>query len=370
MINTSTRAAAASPKRIAVGMSGGVDSSAAALILRDQGYDIGGFTLLLCPDASPEDQNVADAKAVCDALGIEHHVIDLRERFRESVIDNFANEYASGRTPNPCIVCNRKIKFGAMLDAALSMGYDAVATGHYARITTDHHGQKRIAKDPTSKDQSYVLWSLTKYQIEHTILPISGRSKEELRELVRQAALPVYSKPDSQDICFIPDGDYVAFLEKHAGLIPQPGNFIDRSGKIIGTHKGTICYTVGQRKGLGGGFPEPMYVVKLDTERNEITLGGEGSQYADHMLLENVNLHTSIDLIPSILQIKHRYSARPAEAEISFFYSDRAEESCPGKNLCAEVKFTQPQRALTPGQSAVFYDGELLTGGGIISKVL
>lgn len=353
-------------RRVALGMSGGVDSSAAAVLLKRQGYDVCGFTLLLCPDSSPDDQNVRDAKAVCDLIGMEHQVIDLRQRFAETVISDFIREYSRGRTPNPCIVCNREIKFGAMLEEALAQGFDAVATGHYARIVTDSHDRPRIAKDPSPKDQSYVLWQLTPEQLSHVILPVSGYRKDELRQIVRDAGLPIYSKPDSQDICFIPDGDYVSFLERYAGIIPTPGSFVDRSGKVIGQHKGTVCYTIGQRKGLGGGFAEPMYVVKLDTERNEITLGGEGSQYASRIICEQVNLQVDIDTIQFTASTKHRYAARPSQASITLMPPDVA-KSHP---LLAEVIFDQPQRALTPGQSAVFYDGDLLIGGGIISKVV
>jgi len=359
--NPTISASATSDKitRVALGMSGGVDSSAAALILKEQGYDVCAITLLLCPDASPYDQNVTDAKTVCDTLNIEHHVIDLRNAFAETVISDFVSEYSRGRTPNPCIVCNRTIKFGAMLRCAQELGCDKVATGHYARIITDANGHPRIAKDISPKDQSYVLWSLTQSQLEHIILPISGYSKDQLREMVRLAGLPIFSKPDSQDICFIPDGDYVGFLGQYANLTPVPGNFVDRSGNVIGKHKGTICYTVGQRKGLGGGFAEPMYVVRLDPEHNEITLGGEGSQYSSHALLEQVNFQTDINCRQFSVTAKHRYSAPPAEAVITII---SATES--------EIQFTSPQRALTPGQSAVFYDGDMLVGGGIISKIL
>lgn len=349
-------------RRVAVGMSGGVDSSAAALLLKRAGYDVVGITLLLCPESSEEDASVKDAAAVCAALGIDHHVIDLRRRFSETVMENFVGEYAAGRTPNPCIICNREIKFGAMLDAALELGCDAVATGHYARIVT-HDGHRRIARDDSPKDQSYVLWSLTPRQLEHIVLPVSGYTKDDLRALVREAGLPVYAKPDSQDICFIPDGDYASFLARWSKVVPTPGDFVDRSGKVIGRHKGLVHYTVGQRKGLGGGFPEPMYVVKLDVESNRIVLGGEGSQYASRMICENVNLHGGIETKQFIAQVKHRYSARPASATVKLLpQSD--------EKLSAEVVFEQPQRALTPGQSAVFYDNKLLLGGGIITEVL
>lgn len=349
--------------RVALGMSGGVDSSAAAILLQQQGYSVCGFTLLLCPDASPDDQNVCDARAVCNVLGIEHRVIDMRKRFADTVIADFVSEYSRGRTPNPCIVCNREIKFGAMLDKALDDGFDAVATGHYARIATDTDGNVRIAKDTSAKDQSYVLWSLSQHQLRHMVLPVAGHSKDELRQIARSAGLPVFSKPDSQDICFIPDGDYVNFLHHYAGVTPTLGKFVSLDGKPLGTHKGTVCYTIGQRKGLGGGFAEPMYVTRLDPIRNEITLGPEGSQYATRMICTGVNLQSSIHTKSFYADVKPRYNARPSKAAITVTSSSNGQ-------FTAEVEFTQPQRALTPGQSAVFYDGELLIGGGVIADVL
>ncbi len=413
------------PVRVALGMSGGVDSAAAAVLLQRQGYEVCGITLLLCPDSSPEDQNVRDAGAICEKLGMEHRVVDLRQRFAETVIADFVNEYSRGRTPNPCIVCNREIKFGAMFEEAVADGFDAIATGHYARIVTDSNGRARIAKDPSPKDQSYVLWQLRQSQLGRIILPVSGCTKDELRQIVKDAGLPIFSKPDSQDICFIPDGNYISFLERYAGVKPVPGDFIDRSGNVIGRHKGAVCYTIGQRKGLGGGFAEPMYVVRLDTERNEITLGGEGSQYSDRVICEQVNLHTDVCVSEFRAQIKHRYASRPAEGTVRLLPAEGESEGialsagfitqsaptadagdsivgdgcdkntaagmiggintnssptsgettaaaptasvCAANTLRAEIIFDQPQRALTPGQSAVFYDGDLLLGGGVIS---
>ena len=346
--------------RVMLGMSGGVDSCAAALLLKQQGYSICGVTLLLCPDASEQDESVSDARAVCEALEIEHRTVDMRGRFAQTVIADFIGEYSRARTPNPCVVCNKEIKFGAMLEYALECGCDKVATGHYARICTDAYGRSRVAKDMSPKDQSYVLWRLSAEQLRHVVLPVSGYSKDKLREMVKAAALPVHSKPDSQDICFIPDGDYVAFLGRYAGIKPEEGNFVDVCGKVIGRHRGTVCYTIGQRKGLGGGFGEPMYVTKLDAERNEITLGREGSQYAARMRCRQVNLHGDADELAHGVQVKARYSARPAEAQIEYDASSGT----------AEVIFAEPQRALTPGQSAVFYNGELLLGGGIIDEIV
>ncbi len=346
-------------KRVMLGMSGGVDSCAAALLLLRQGFEVCGTTMLLCPDSSPEDSAVKDAAAVCSALGIEHRVVDMREQFAQKVIADFVSEYQRGRTPNPCVVCNREIKFGAMLDYALESGFDCVATGHYAQIFTDSGGSSRVRRDSTPKDQSYVLWRLTGEQLAHVVLPINGYRKDDLRQMVKEAGLPIHSKPDSQDICFIPDGDYVAFLGRYAGVVPHKGNFVDREGRVIGRHRGTVCYTVGQRKGLGGGFNQPMYVVHLNPEKNEITLGGEGSQYSARMTCTQVNLHCDAEELNKSVEVKARYSARPAEAQIIYHAKDNS----------AQVIFAEPQRALTPGQSAVFYNGDILLGGGIISEV-
>ena len=347
-------------RRVMLGMSGGVDSCAAALLLKEQGCEVCGVTMLLCPDSSESDESVADARAVCRALDIEHRTLDLRGRFADTVIADFVAEYGRARTPNPCVTCNREIKFGAMLDYALECGFDRVATGHYARIVTDSLGRSRVRKDTTPKDQSYVLWRLDADRLSRIVLPVNGYAKDDLRAMVRAAGLPVHSKPDSQDICFIPDGDYVAFLERYAGTAPREGNFVDADGRVIGRHGGVVRYTVGQRKGLGGCFGEPMYVTRLNAEKNEITLGREGSQYARRMICGQINLHGGAEETANGVQVKARYSARPAQARITLDLSAGM----------AEVVFDEPQRALTPGQSAVFYDGDLLLGGGIIDEVI
>ena len=253
-------------------MSGGVDSSAAALLLKEQGYEVLGVTLLLRPDAVPDDPagDAADARRVADALGIEHRTVDLRETFRRDVIEYFTAEYAAGRTPNPCVACNRRIKFGAMLDLALEYGCDGVATGHYARVERDPaSGRWLLLRAPTPKDQSYVLYQLTQRQLSRAVFPLAAYAKPEIRALAQRAGLPVANRPDSQEICFVPGDDYGAFLQSR-GIRPAPGSFVGLDGEILGTHRGIPFYTVGQRKGLGISFGRPMYVTKIDAELDRL----------------------------------------------------------------------------------------------------
>lgn len=346
-------------KRILLGMSGGVDSSAAALLLQRDGWEVIGVTMLLCPDSSADSPDVRDAAAVCAKLGIEHHAIDLRDSFRRNVMDNFAAEYRRARTPNPCIECNRTIKFGEMLRIADEMGASHIATGHYAQVSYENDAYHLLRGD-SAKDQSYVLWMLGQSQLARVIFPVAGRGKEELRALAREAGLPVHDKKDSQDICFIPDGDYVAFLEREYGCAPVPGDFVDESGNVLGQHKGVIRYTIGQRKGLGGGFPCPMYVRALDAENNRVILGGEGRQYFSRFECERVSTISGNPLPPEGLRamVKARYAHCPASAVI-----------LPKPGECAEIIFDEPQRAPTPGQSAVFCTEREVLGGGIIMVV-
>lgn len=341
-------------------MSGGVDSCAAALCLTEAGYEVCGATLVLCPGASAEDADVQDARAVCKALGIEHRTIDLREAFRGSVIADFAAEYAAGRTPNPCIVCNREIKFGKMLDYALENGFDAVATGHYAGIIKTEDGRFAVRRSQNGKDQSYVLWQLTQRQLAHIVLPLCDREKESLREKVRAAGLPVavHAKLDSQDICFIPDGDYARFLTAELGVSGGEGCFVDADGHILGHHKGVFRYTVGQRKGLGGGFPEAMFVSELRAAAGEVVLAPASGMNRGTVDCIRVNMmQTRPTDEPFRAFVKLRYAApqQPAFVTVS------------GDADAAVIAFDQPQRAPTPGQSAVFYDENgAIIGGGII----
>lgn len=336
-----------------LGMSGGVDSSAAALILIGEGYEVCGATMLLTPDSRPDLPDCIDAANVCKKLGIEHRIIDLRERFRNTVIADFADEYRCGRTPNPCIVCNREIKFGAMYDIAMENGFDYIATGHYARIEQNSGGQYIIRKSDSNKDQSYVLWMLTQEKLSHIILPIGGREKDELRSIAAEAGLEISRKKDSQDICFVPDRNYKGFLDANFSDFGRPGYFIDTKGNRLGEHKGIENFTVGQRKGLGISLSRPMYVVRI--EKDNVVLGEEGSQYNRFILCRNVSLLSGEKGNISLrAQVKHRYSAKLSDAQISI-----------SGTKCV-IRFDEPQRALTPGQSAVFYDSDILLGGAII----
>lgn len=346
-------------EKILLGMSGGVDSSAAALLLKNQGFSVLGVTLRLRDDVpeTADSGDAADARQVADLLGIEHRVIDLTDTFRKEVIRYFTAEYSAGRTPNPCVVCNRRIKFGAMLDLAREFGCSGVATGHYAAVEQDvASGRWLLRRSPTAKDQSYMLYSLSQDQLSHAVFPLASYSKTEVRKLAEQAGLPVAQRPDSQEICFVPGDDYGAFLQQQKGFDPKPGNFVGLNGEILGKHRGIPFYTVGQRKGLGLSFGKPMYVTKIDAQHNEIVLGPEGSQYTSHLYVSDVNWipwEIPPQKIPS--QVKVRYQAKPAPAEITPLTDGRA-----------LVEFSQPQRAVTPGQAAVFYDGDLVLGGGTI----
>lgn len=341
-------------KTIWLGMSGGVDSSAAASLLRQQGYNVVGITLRLHGQA---ERDCTDARRVCDALGIEHRILDGRERFRGVVISRFIEEYYAGRTPNPCVVCNRRIKFGWMLDEALRNGADGIATGHYANTAYDPvSGRWQLRRSRSGKDQSYMLYGLSQEQLAHTLFPLRNREKDEVRRLAREAGLPVADKGDSMEICFVPGDDYIAFLNAEAGRPMLPGNFVDENGRVLGRHVGLPRYTVGQRKGLGVSFGRPMYVVALDAARNEVVLGEEGRQMSSVLFADEVNyLSVGRPDAPIAVQAKIRYQAPPAQAVLTPLDDDRV-----------RVDFAQPQRSVTPGQAVVFYDGDLVLGGGTI----
>lgn len=344
-------------------MSGGVDSSVSALLLKEKGYDVTGVTLLLKgklidnPNSSCGSQSdVEDAKTVCQKLGIEHITMDLSDLFAEKVVDDFIKTYISGRTPNPCIECNSFIKFGKMLDKALEMGYDFIATGHYARVEKLDNGRYTIKRPADkSKDQTYVLYRLTQHQLAHTIFPLSDYSKPQIREIAEKAGLINSRKPDSQDICFIPDGDYASFIESYSGYKSEEGNYTDINGNIIGRHKGMIHYTIGQRKGLGVTFGKPMFVRSINAENNEVMLCEEKGLYTSELLANSLNF-VAVERIDGKMKInaKTRYSQReePATVEVS--------------GDIAKVTFDKPQRAFTSGQSVVFYDGDTVVGGGKI----
>lgn len=340
-------------KKVIVGISGGVDSGVAALLLKEQGYEVIGATLRLVPENGAQNQ-INDALKVSDALGIPLKVFDLRELFAQKVIAYFMDEYLNGLTPNPCTVCNPIIKFGALLDLALNEGAEYIATGHYAKI---EKSAKRwlLKKANSEKDQSYFLYALNQHQLSHALFPLAGLEKVKTRELAQKYNLPVAQKPDSQEVCFIPDNNYADFIQKNCNRISQPGDFVDTQGKILGRHKGIMYYTIGQRKGLGA-FGSPKYVVRINPKDNTVTLGDEGTQYSREFVAEDMNWIAFETIDHSIkADIKIRCRAKPAPATV-----------LPLEDGKVHVLFDEPQRSITPGQAAVMYDGDVVLGGGRI----
>ena len=337
-------------RKILTAMSGGVDSAAACLLLQREGYEVGGATMLL---RDGQEAEIEDARSAARQLGIEFHVFDLRDAFRKAVIEPFTEVYRQGGTPNPCIFCNRALKFGLFLEKALALGYDGMATGHYARIG-EQNGRflLRTAAD-RAKDQTYMLCGLTQFQLAHTLLPLGEvESKQTVRALAEQRGLTLAHKHDSQDICFIPDGDYMAYLKAH-GLVPQPGNFITPEGKILGPHRGLEGYTVGQRRGLELPCGHRVYV--LGKRGTDVIVGDSEALYSKRVRVREVNF-IPFDRLqePMRVQAKLRYSTRTASALLS-----------PAPDGC-ELLFDEPQRAPTAGQTAAFYDGDTVLGGGFI----
>ena len=348
-----------------LGMSGGVDSSVAALLLLRAGYDVTGVTMRLRPDEYMSQSaaggccsldDIDDARRVAYKLGIEHLVLNFTDVFEKDVIDYFAAQYAAGLTPNPCIACNRHVKFDAMLRRAKELEFDYIATGHYAVIEQNTAGRWLLKKAPASKDQSYVLYSFTQEQLSRTLMPLGKYTKPEARAMAEEAGLPVAHKPDSQEICFVENNDYAGFIERYTGETAPAGEFVDQNGNVIGRHRGITHYTVGQRKGLGVSFGRPMYVTKIDTVHNQITLGEEGSQYASSLIAADLNF-IPFDTLENEMDIttKVRYQAKPAKAKL-----------VPLGDGKVRVDFEEAQRAVTPGQAVVFYDDDLVVGGGTI----
>lgn len=350
--------------QVFLGMSGGVDSSAAAVLLLERGYCVHGLhlsllnTLPLPENCPPEDGS--DARAVAQALELPFHDLDLSERFRQTVAAYFIREYEAGRTPNPCVFCNREIKFGAMWDAAQALGADYLATGHYANAARDPVSGRYLLRRGAdrAKDQSYFLCRLTQEQLSHTLFPLGGLTKPQVRELAEARGLPTARKRDSQDICFVPDGDYAKVIENRTGKTPEPGPFLDLNGNVVGTHRGIIHYTVGQRRGLRMPSDGKIYVVKILPERNAVVVG------------PNEALFTRECLVPGMHWISGEAPALPFRCSAKTRYR-QPEQPCtvyPAGERGIRLVFDEPLRAITPGQSAVLYDGDTVLGGGIIAR--
>ena len=355
-------------KKVVVGMSGGVDSSVAACLLKEQGYDVIGVTMQIWQEEDPEqvEENggccglsaVDDARRVAWSLGIPYYVMNFRKEFKESVMDYFVDEYLHGHTPNPCIACNRYVKWEALLERSMEIGADFIATGHYARVMQLPNGRYTIQNSVTAaKDQTYALYNLTQEQLSRTLMPVGAYTKDEIRQIAEDHGLEVAKKKDSMEICFIPDNDYAGFIERSVDHVPGPGNFVDKDGNILGRHKGITHYTVGQRKGLNLAMGRPVFVTEIRPETGEVVIGDNEDVFSDRLVCGNVNW-MAVDGLhgeEKTVMAKIRYSHKGAPCVI---------RELPDGTV--ECQFETPQRAITPGQAVVFYENDYVFGGGTI----
>ncbi len=354
-------------KTVVVGMSGGVDSSVAAYLLKEQGYRVIGVTMQIWQDGNRQKQEtedgccglsaVEDARRVAQVLDIPHYVMNFKQEFQTNVIDYFIQEYQSGHTPNPCIACNRYVKWKSLLRRSIEIGADYIATGHYARVCRLCTGRYAVEKSVTvDKDQSYVLYSLTQEQLARTLMPIGNYEKSRVREIADEAGLPVAHKPDSMEICFVTDGDYASYIEEARGVKSEPGDFVDMQGNVLGRHRGIIHYTVGQRKGLNLALGYPAFVVRIKPETNEIVIGQLEDNLSEKVYISRINYMSRPDFSENKVYLgKIRYNHQGSGCTVRQVGDD-----------LYECIFSEPQRAVTPGQALVLYDGSLVAGGGTI----